>query len=387
MQRTEIRRSSSKHHVSGEHLRRTAARRWLPSLLLLCLTVACGGESGNNDGGGGGNTASLSISPASLTLIAGGGPVIFTADLATATATVSWTLSGPGSIDPASGNSISYASSASYISTSYTPPASVASATTATLTATSGTRTASATITVNPPPTISSDGGTPGNCPSSTPVTGPPIEYGTFNHMTISGHVTDETCAAVANAWIEFDYVVSSDPLTSRSFVKTTTDASGAYSVSFDAYNGDVEFAYVWGADPYETDYRYPSIATKQATYDFHVRHIDVATIGTPHDVTLVESDPVCVNNVQDMQWPDWKCHTLRAVAPTTGTLSIQMTQLDAPSSKTQLEAEAIGGFETCCSTTAALSVSAGQTVLINPELIWGGASTSVRITTSMSSP
>ena len=115
--------------------------RWLMSLPLLCLALACGGGSGNN--GGGGNNPSLSISPASSTVIAGGSPVNFTAALANTTGTVSWALTGPGSIDPASGDT-----------TSYTPPGSVASATTATLTATSGTLTASATITVNPPPTI-----------------------------------------------------------------------------------------------------------------------------------------------------------------------------------------------------------------------------------------
>ena len=67
----------------------------------------------------------------------------FTATLNNTTGTVSWTLSGPGSIDPATG-----------ATTSYTPPASVASATTATLTASSGSLTSSATITINPPAAI-----------------------------------------------------------------------------------------------------------------------------------------------------------------------------------------------------------------------------------------
>jgi hypothetical protein len=115
--------------------------RWLASVPLLCLALACGGGSGNN--GDGGNNPSLSISPPSSSVIAGGSPVNFTATLANTTGTVSWALSGPGSIDPATGDS-----------TSYTPPASVASSTPATLTATSGSLTASATITVSPPPTV-----------------------------------------------------------------------------------------------------------------------------------------------------------------------------------------------------------------------------------------
>lgn len=152
--------------------------RWLTSLPLLCLAVACGGGSGNDDGGGG-NNPSLSISPASSTVIAGGSPVNFTATLANTTGTISWALSGPGSIDPATG-----------ASTSYTPPASVASSTTATLTATSGSLTASATLTVNPPPTI-----------------------------TVAGAVRDAANKAVSGATV----AIGSQ--------HTTTDGTGAFSV------------------------------------------------------------------------------------------------------------------------------------------------------------
>jgi hypothetical protein len=86
-------------------------------VLLLCL--GCGSSGGNNN-----NNPSLSVSPSTTTVIAGGTAVSFTATLSNATGTVSWTLTGPGSITPLTGTN-----------TSYTPPAAVASATTATLTA------------------------------------------------------------------------------------------------------------------------------------------------------------------------------------------------------------------------------------------------------------
>ncbi|HET9156836.1 MAG TPA: hypothetical protein VFN91_09235, partial [Myxococcaceae bacterium] len=66
-----------------------------------------------------------------------------TATLSYTTGTVSWSLTGPGSITPATGNT-----------TSYTPPTSVASATTATLAASSGSLSSNATITINPPAAI-----------------------------------------------------------------------------------------------------------------------------------------------------------------------------------------------------------------------------------------
>lgn len=157
-----------------------SVQRWLTSLTLLSLGLACGGGSGNN--GGGGNTPSLSISPPSATVIAGGSPVNFTATFANTTGTATWNLTGPGSmsVDPSNGNGASY-----------TPPASVASATSATLTATSGTLTASATITVNPPPTI-----------------------------TVAGKVMDSGKNGVSGATV----AIGSQ--------HTTTDGTGAFSIS-----------------------------------------------------------------------------------------------------------------------------------------------------------
>jgi hypothetical protein len=107
--------------------------------LLGCL--ACGGSGGNN-------SPSISVTPATTTVTAGGGAVTFTGTLNNTTGTISWALAGPGSITPASGNA-----------TTYTPPASVAASTSATLTASAGAGlNASATITINPPAPISVSG-------------------------------------------------------------------------------------------------------------------------------------------------------------------------------------------------------------------------------------
>jgi hypothetical protein len=153
--------------------------RWLASLAFLSLAAACGGGSGND--GGGGKPPSLSISPPSATVIAGAAPVNFTATFANTTGTATWALTGPGSInvDASNPNSVSY-----------TPPATVASSTSATLGATSGTLTKSATITVNPPPTI-----------------------------TVAGKVTDQAKKALSGAIV----VIGAQ--------HATTDVSGAFSI------------------------------------------------------------------------------------------------------------------------------------------------------------
>ncbi len=85
----------------------------------------------------------LTISPPSQSLAAGGSGVTFTAALTGSSATINWSLEGPGSIAPTTGNR-----------TDYAPPSSVAALTTATLIATVGEARAVATITLAPPPTL-----------------------------------------------------------------------------------------------------------------------------------------------------------------------------------------------------------------------------------------
>ncbi len=105
------------------------------TLLTLCMLAACG------------ESPSLTLSESSKTVNAGGGPTTFTATLTGTEGTVTWALTGPGSVSTTTGTS-----------TDYTPPATVASPTNATLTATSGTLSASVAITIHPPPTITVGG-------------------------------------------------------------------------------------------------------------------------------------------------------------------------------------------------------------------------------------
>jgi predicted small lipoprotein YifL len=105
---------------------------WIVAVAMIASLIACGGQ--------GPATPSLSITPPSASVTAGGADVTFSAVLQNATGTVTWSLVGNGSITPNTG-----------ATTAYTPPAAVAAAETATLTATTGTLTASASITISPP--------------------------------------------------------------------------------------------------------------------------------------------------------------------------------------------------------------------------------------------
>jgi len=104
----------------------------LPALAAIFFLSACDGKSSSP-------SVTLTIAPSTQSVTAGGAAVSFTATLAGSSDTVAWSLTGPGSIAPSQGTM-----------TSYTPPATAASATTATLTASAGGQTATATINIAP---------------------------------------------------------------------------------------------------------------------------------------------------------------------------------------------------------------------------------------------
>jgi alpha-tubulin suppressor-like RCC1 family protein len=114
------------------------ARIGIAGASLLMFSVACGGSN---------LTPSLAVTPSMLAVTAGATLTSFTATLIGSSDTISWSLSPPGTgtLSTTTGGA-----------TNYTPPASVASATTATLTATAGSLLASATITINPGGTVPS---------------------------------------------------------------------------------------------------------------------------------------------------------------------------------------------------------------------------------------
>lgn len=108
---------------------------------LILLLAACGGGT---------PAPKIAVSPKTITLAAGSAAQNFSAALSN--------ISGSPTINWAISPSIGSLSATTGATVFYTPPASVGSPTTVTLTATSGTLSDSATITVNPPPTVTISG-------------------------------------------------------------------------------------------------------------------------------------------------------------------------------------------------------------------------------------
>jgi len=108
-------------------------------VLGLTLVGACGGSGGGDHGATCPAGATLSLSPKPQAVSAGGSSVTFYAGLNGCSEMVTWTLTGPGTLSANQGTPVVY-----------TPPSSLATATTATVTIGAGGLTDSATFTVNP---------------------------------------------------------------------------------------------------------------------------------------------------------------------------------------------------------------------------------------------
>lgn len=137
---------------------------------------------------------SIAVSPKMLTVTAGAAAAPFTATLEGSSATISWSLTGPGTFSPATGSD-----------TSYLPPPTVASVTTATLTAAAGSLTDSATIKINPPGTVTVTGTIRSH--NGQPVVGAPVLIGTQTavsdskgEFTIDGVTTPYKLISVVNS-------------------------------------------------------------------------------------------------------------------------------------------------------------------------------------------
>ncbi len=120
------------------------SRAWIMAVVLAVLSpIGCGGSG--DDGGDGEETCppgtTLEVHPATITLVAGSVGFDAIGGLSDCPAMVQWTLSGPGSLSATEG-----------IPIHYTPPATVATVTTATLTASAAGLVDTIVVTITPGP-------------------------------------------------------------------------------------------------------------------------------------------------------------------------------------------------------------------------------------------
>ena len=191
--------------------------------------------------------------------------------------------------------------------------------------------------------------------------------------IVLTGQVTDAaTSSPIAGAIVRINGRYSA-----------VTDASGKYSVSglLDAGSG-YDFTYVSAAD-YVSDYHY----IRSSSQDVRLNRIQRITAGESKIVTVAPEDTLCFNNMQDFPGlgPDYLCRSVRLVALTAGTLTIEAVSTQ-DGAHPSLEVE-VGGepVDWSLRNPKSFQVTAGTEAVVNIEMSAASStSQSFMLTTSM---
>ena len=214
---------------------------------------------------------------------------------------------------------------------------------------------------------------------------------GQVNPMLLSGFVRDQSGTPVSGARIIFRYCAST--LCNNLPLVLFTDDAGHYEARFDAvpgYDGSIGWAWVekdvWFG--YEVDNRFVRVTTRHATYNFILREIEWIPAEGSTDVTVSVNDPLCFNDAQDPSFGSRTiCHPVRVLAPSDGTLRIEMVPTGPLTAAIGLEIDVSGkGSVHCCEASGShdIAVRAGEQVFVSPQ-VGPGETQSFRIFTSMS--
>ncbi len=196
--------------------------------------------------------------------------------------------------------------------------------------------------------------------------------------IQLSGQVTDDgTSAPIAAATVDIN-----------GRYRTTTDASGRYSLTGRLDIGDSSITYAF-ADGYESHTRYIRGNSAQS---FRLRRIERILGGQGWAVTIHPDDSLCHNNFQDPSFglpgSQFLCRTVRVVAQSEGMLTIEAVST-VDRSHPPLEVEVLGPSFCCIErmeNPISIKVRTGTEVLVNVEMPERSTtSESFIVTTSMS--
>ncbi len=223
---------------------------------------------------------------------------------------------------------------------------------------------------------IAGCGGNAPTMPTSVPAPSTPAPSTSTrpspSSIVLTGQITDAaTSAPIAGAIVRINGRYSA-----------VTDASGKYSVSglLDAGGGS-DFTYVSAAD-YVSDYRY----IRSSSQDVRLNRIQRITAGESKIITVAPEDTLCFNNMQDTPGlgRDYLCRSVRIVALTAGTLTIEAVSTQ-DGARPPLEVEvADEPVDWSLQNPKSFQVAAGTEVAVNVEM--SAASTTSQSFTVMTS-
>ncbi len=175
--------------------------------------------------------------------------------------------------------------------------------------------------------------------------------------VTLNGRITDPATGGAIAAAVVY----------ANGRYRTTTDASGNYTV-VGLLEAGTNFAYTYvSADNYVPDYRY----VRGTTHDVRLWPIDRIVAGESKSVTVAPDDTLCVNNVQDSIDPDYVCKSVYVMAPNDGAVTIEaVATRDGAHPPLEVETR---GVSPCCSermgNPTTIKVRGGTVIVVNVEM------------------
>jgi hypothetical protein len=208
---------------------------------------------------------------------------------------------------------------------------------------------------------VSACGSNPITAPTPTSTPSPPRP--TPPTIVLTGQVIDAvTLAPVVGAAVSINGRYA-----------TVADNQGGYTVTglLDA-GANYDFTYV-SANNYASDYRY----IRSMPHNIRLYRIERITAGESKLVTVAPDDTLCFNNMQDSPaGQDHVCRTVRVVALTVGTLTIEALSTQ-DGAHPPLEVEVAGEpVDWSLQNPKSFHVAAGTEVVVNVEMKMSAAST-----------
>ena len=197
----------------------------------------------------------------------------------------------------------------------------------------------------------------------------------------MTGTALDDEGRPAANATVYLDFLASDVPGTYFAHASAATDATGVYRLVFDAVPGLMShdmtaFACLRTRPDYASDCQWIRATSRYVSQNFRTYRFKQLVAGNSIAVTVLPSDSVCLNGVQDSPGlgQDFVCRGVRIVAPEDGVMTIEAQSVEG--TRPPLEVEVVSAAEPCCAerigNPTSLSVSKGTVVAANVEIPWG---------------
>ncbi len=174
--------------------------------------------------------------------------------------------------------------------------------------------------------------------PSSTPAVSSPAPAPTITHYYLSGRVTTDDGAPIADAVVEVDHGRAGGSSTTSNcpsfgafcWISTRTNANGGYAMEFDSrpftilrYAIDIGYVYAF-ADGYETNIQWVPPGAPTPIQDLPLRRARAIRPGDATSLSVEPTSSIC-SDLEDWWVLDKRCEVVQIEVSQAGTLVVDV--------------------------------------------------------------